>query len=167
MIANICYWKHARQAHFFSRSSGRGCTCWCASCRNQSWSSAPMSPLIKDIMILWWTAPWSAPWTSLYTTIWPSLTKSVLSVFISHILEAFKFRIFGLVEALRACLISTNERTDNIKSSRPIRRQKTLHSTLLIQSSQHWGPLMVTWRMQSIQFSHLVHFKRFRITFVI
>ena len=155
MIANICYWKHARQAHFFSWSSGRGCTCWCASCRNQSWSSAPISPLIKDIIISWWTAPWSAPWTSLWTTIWPSLTKSVLSVLFSHILEASKFRIFGLVEALRACLISTNERTDNIKSSRPIRRQKTLHSTLLIQSSQHWGPSRLIQKGKSWTFYNL------------
>ena len=57
---------------------------------------------------------------------------------------SFQFRIFGLAEALIASLISTNERTDNIKSSRPIRSQKTLYSTLLIQSSQRWGPFNLT-----------------------
>ena len=52
-MAIRCFWKHARQAHSCSWSSGGGCTCWCASCSNQSRSSAKISLLIKDIITLW------------------------------------------------------------------------------------------------------------------
>ena len=34
-----------------------------------------------------------------------------------------------------------NERADNIRTSKPIRKHITLYSTLLIQNSQRWGPL--------------------------
>ena len=142
VMAIRCFWKHARQAHSCSWSSGGGCTCWCASCSNQSRSSATISLLIKDIITLWAQSLHHGLHHEVHHELRHCISSLLaLSSLFSHILAPSKLRSFGLAEALNAFLFLTNERADNIRTSKPIRKHITLYSTLLIQNSQRWGPL--------------------------